>query len=86
MSNLQVVARRCPVMSKALAVQGARNGQRGFASRAAGAPSAKLFRPPVGNRALHTTDKHPASLNEATYRNSEQGKNNTPMLCSMSAN
>lgn len=74
MTNLQVVARRCPVMSKALAVQGARSGQRGFSTRPAGVSSTRLFRAPVGNRALHTTGKHPASLSEGEYRKGEQGK------------
>jgi 5-aminolevulinate synthase len=35
MSNLQTIARRCPVMGKAMAVQTARNSKTGFAALAA---------------------------------------------------
>ncbi|KAJ5183096.1 hypothetical protein N7492_000712 [Penicillium capsulatum] len=75
-SNLQVVARRCPVMSRALAVQSARNGHRRFSSPTAGVSSPRSFRAPVGSRALHTTDKHPASLSQGNYRTREQAHPN----------
>lgn len=74
MSNLQVLARRCPVMSKALAVQSARmNGTKGFTSSTAGVSTVKPFRPPTAKRALHTTSGHPASLAPGTYEKNEQG-------------
>lgn len=71
MSNLQVLARRCPVMSKALAVQSARMcGTKRFTSSAAGiAP----LRPATAKRALHTTGGHPASLTPNTYEKNGQG-------------
>ncbi|KAJ5908208.1 hypothetical protein N7495_000890 [Penicillium taxi] len=70
MSNLQVLARRCPIMSKALAVQSARmGGTKHFTSCAAGVP--KPFRAPA-KRALHTTGGNPASLEPGTYEKSEQ--------------
>ena len=74
MSNLQVLARRCPVMSKALAVQSARmSGAKRFTSSAAGISTIKPFCAPSAKRALHTTSGHPASMAEGTYENNEQG-------------
>lgn len=75
MSNLQVLARRCPVMSKALAVQNARmTGTKHFTSCAAGIGGLKPFRAPTGKRALHTTGGHPASLAPGTYEKNERGR------------
>lgn len=75
MSNLQVLARRCPVMSKALAVQSARmSGTKRFTSCAAGVSSVKPFKAPTGKRALHTTGGHPASLATGTYEKNGQGE------------
>ncbi|KAJ5263558.1 hypothetical protein N7478_011163 [Penicillium angulare] len=77
MSNLQVLARRCPVMSKALAVQSARingAGTKRFTSSAAGVSTVRAFRPPApgDKRMLHTTDGHPASLAPGSYQKNEQ--------------
>lgn len=70
MSNLQVVARRCPVMSKALAVQSARmSGLKRFSTSAAATAPMR----PMGRRALHTTGGHPASVAPGTYEKTEQG-------------
>lgn len=75
MSNLQVLARRCPVMSKALAVQSARLGSaKRFTSSAAGVSAVKPFLAPTGKRALHTTGGHPASAAPGTYKKNEQGE------------
>lgn len=75
MSNLQVLARRCPVMSKALAVQSARlSSTKRFTSSAAGVPAAKPFLAPSNKRALHTTGGHPASAAPGTYKKNEQGE------------
>ncbi|KAJ5619434.1 hypothetical protein N7510_003418 [Penicillium lagena] len=72
MSNLQVLARRCPVMSKALAVQSSRmGGTKRFTSYAAGVGGIKPFCP-AGKRALHTTGGHPASLAPGTYEKNER--------------
>ncbi|KAJ5495437.1 hypothetical protein N7539_000553 [Penicillium diatomitis] len=70
MSNLQVVARRCPVMSKALAVQSARmSGLKRFSSSSSTAAAAPLR--PMSKRALHTTGGHPASVAPGTYEKTE---------------
>ncbi|OQD65883.1 hypothetical protein PENPOL_c005G07264 [Penicillium polonicum] len=73
MSNLQVLGRRCPVMSKALAVQSARlSGSKRFTSRAAGVSGIQSMRVPTGKRALHTTGGHPASLASGGYEKNER--------------
>ncbi|KAJ6072371.1 hypothetical protein N7467_010456 [Penicillium canescens] len=75
MSNLQVLARRCPVMSKALAVQSARlHGTKRFTSCAAGVTGMQPLRAPTGKRALHTTGGHPASLASGGYEKNERGR------------
>ncbi|KAJ5536745.1 hypothetical protein N7513_009931 [Penicillium frequentans] len=73
MSNLQVLARRCPVMSKALAVQSARMSEaKRFTSSTAGVPTMKPFRAPTEKRSLHTTGGHPASVAPGSYEKNEQ--------------
>ena len=74
MSNLQTLARRCPVMSKALAVQSARlsNAKR-FTSCAAGVAGIQPLRVPSGKRVLHNTGGHPASLASGGYEKTERG-------------
>ncbi|KAI9924418.1 hypothetical protein ASPWEDRAFT_167395 [Aspergillus wentii DTO 134E9] len=75
MSNLQVLARRCPVMSKALAVQSSRlAGTKRFTSSAAGVTGLnnKYFRAHQTNRALHTTAGNGASLSEESYKKNER--------------
>ena len=87
MSNLQVLARRCPVMSKALAVQTARmSGAKRFTSCAAGVSSIKPLRAPIGKRSLHTTDNHPASLAEGNYEKNQQGMGYENMTVSFISN
>ncbi|KAJ5463186.1 hypothetical protein N7475_008130 [Penicillium sp. IBT 31633x] len=77
MSNLQTLARRCPVMSKALAVQSARlSGTKRFTSCAAGVAGIQPLRVPTGKRALHTTGGHPASLASGGYEKTERGNPN----------
>lgn len=82
MSNLQVLGRRCPVMSKALAVQSARlNGSKRFTSRAAGAAALQAMQVPAGKRNLHSSSGHPASLASRGYAKNERGKLNLSGLC-----
>jgi 5-aminolevulinate synthase len=82
MSNLQVLGRRCPVMSKALAVQSARlHGSKRFTSCAAGVASMQPLRAPTGKRALHTTGGHPASLASGGYEKNERGKPSSSNAC-----
>jgi len=57
MSNLQIVARRCPVMGKALAVQSARSGN-SFLAGAYGGTRAYHSKVPRAN--LHTTQRQEA--------------------------
>lgn len=52
MSNLQIVARRCPVMSKALAVQSARNGNAVLAGAFGGS---RAYHSKVPRARIHTT-------------------------------
>lgn len=78
MSNLQVLARRCPVMSKALAVQSSRmSGTKRFTSCAAGVAGLNNKRPlPTSYpqvAGLHTTAGNGASLEEESYKKNEQG-------------
>lgn len=61
MSNLQTIARRCPVMGKALAVQTAKFGKNGFASTTAlGAVRAYSGNMSTGRARLHTSPSHEA--------------------------
>ncbi|RAH68259.1 5-aminolevulinic acid synthase HemA [Aspergillus aculeatinus CBS 121060] len=72
MSNLQVLARRCPVMSKALAVQSARlaNTKR-FTSGVAGMDP-RYFRPVPTKRALHSTSGNGADVAPNVYKDSQR--------------
>lgn len=79
MTNLQVLARRCPVMSKALAVQSSRmSGTKRFASCAAGVAglNKRPLRTSLGHQqvaGLHTTAGNGASLEAEAYKKNEQG-------------
>lgn len=56
MSNLQTMARRCPIMGKALAVQTAKTGQYGLGGAAAiGAIRAMSSKLSSGKAKLHTS-------------------------------
>ncbi|KAB8078064.1 pyridoxal phosphate-dependent transferase [Aspergillus leporis] len=75
MSNLQVLARRCPVMSKALAVQSARlTSTKRFTSCAAGVAGLgnKHARPSLGKRALHSTSGNGANVSAEVYKNTQR--------------
>lgn len=75
MSNLHVAARRCPVMSKALAVQSSRQSvTKRFTSGAAGVAGAKSLRTCPAKRDLHTTNGNGASLNPGGYEKSDRGE------------
>ncbi|KAL4980232.1 mitochondrial 5-aminolevulinate synthase [Aspergillus desertorum] len=76
-SNLQRIARRCPVMSKALAVQSARmTGTKRFTSSAAGVPGAgagapKATRASPGKRALHSTGGSGANMSTEFHKGTQ---------------
>ncbi|KAL4991191.1 mitochondrial 5-aminolevulinate synthase [Aspergillus falconensis] len=78
MTNLQRIARRCPVMSKALAVQSARmTGTKRFTSSAAGVPSAgasapKPTRASPGKRSLHSTGGNGANMSTEFHKGTQQ--------------
>ncbi|KAK6353591.1 mitochondrial 5-aminolevulinate synthase [Orbilia brochopaga] len=61
MSNLQVLARRCPVMGKALAVQSARNGMNSVTSRIGGIRAGGLS-PPAAQRRSYVVPTKAANL------------------------
>ncbi|PWY70217.1 tetrapyrrole biosynthesis, 5-aminolevulinic acid synthase [Aspergillus heteromorphus CBS 117.55] len=74
-SNLQVLARRCPVMSKALAVQSARLAHtKRFTSCAAGVAgmNSKYSRPATTKRALHSTAGNGADVAPNVYKESQR--------------
>lgn len=75
MSSLHVAARRCPVMSKALAVQSSRQSvTKRFTSGAAAVAGAKSLRTCPAKRDLHTTNGNGASLNPGGYEKSDRGE------------
>jgi 5-aminolevulinate synthase len=74
MSNLQTIARRCPVMGKALAVQTAKSSKVGFGGVAAiGAIRAFSGRVASGKANLHTSQHHEARAVEDTLFGRESG-------------
>jgi 5-aminolevulinate synthase len=77
MSNLQVIARRCPVMSKALAVQSSRlASSKRFTAALSAAPEFKNLAK-VGGRcpmsaSLHTTAGNGASVEVGAYEKNDK--------------
>ncbi|PGH23437.1 5-aminolevulinate synthase, mitochondrial [Polytolypa hystricis UAMH7299] len=80
-SNLQVIARRCPIMSKALAVQSSRLGSAkafgtvavGGGCRANAVASVKAASAvPPGKKRLHTSASKEASVDQESYRKYER--------------
>lgn len=71
MSNLQIIARRCPIMGKALAVQTAKAGKMGLG----GAAAIRTFSGRVnsGKAKLHTSRPYEARAVEGILVN-EKGK------------
>lgn len=70
MSNLQTIARRCPIMGKALAIQTAKSGKMGVAG--AGAVAAiRAFSGKVntGKAKLHTSRSQEARAVEGIFAN-----------------
>lgn len=78
-SNLQVVARRCPVMSKALAVQSARIAStRAFSTFASGVAGvtkdAKALRVVAGKKRFHTSTSKNTKIDPDVVRKYENGE------------
>jgi 5-aminolevulinate synthase len=72
MSNLQTIARRCPVMGKALAVQSAKSGKMGLGGVAA-IGAMRTFAGKTGRARLHTSRAHEARPMEDTIFGREKG-------------
>ncbi|KAF2238637.1 5-aminolevulinate synthase-like protein [Viridothelium virens] len=70
MSNLQVLARRCPVMGKALAVQSARSGHVNFANAAYS--GIRAYHSKIGRAKMHTTSPMEAQAIEVGLTRSEE--------------
>ena len=68
-TDLQFIARRCPVMNKALAVQSARLGRRNYGKVAAGTGVVKSLL----EKKLHTSAEKKASVDTNTFRPAQQG-------------
>jgi len=76
MSNLQVLARRCPVMGKALTVQSARNG----ASLGGVFGGARAYHSKGYRANLHTSSAKQAQVHHEVPRNVGDGKHVLPVL------
>jgi len=74
MSNLQTIARRCPIMGKAMAHQSAKSGKIGLGGVAAiGAVRAFTNKPSAGKARLHTSRTHAARAVEDTLFGRDNG-------------
>ena len=81
MSNLQVYARRCPIMGKALAVQSARTGNTLLAGAYGGM---RAYHSRAGRARLHTsTSKEAQAVNIEDFR-PKQGRFTYVFLCTSS--
>jgi hypothetical protein len=70
MSNLQVLARRCPIMGKALAVQSARNGNNALAGAFGGV---RAYHTRVNRAKLHTSAPKEAQAVDIESLRGKQG-------------
>lgn len=70
MSNLQVLAKRCPIMGKALAVQSARTGNSALAGAFGGA---RAYHTRVSRARLHTSTPKEAQAVDIESLRSKQG-------------
>jgi 5-aminolevulinate synthase len=80
MSNLQTIARRCPVMGKALAVQTAKSSKVGLGGVAAiGAIRAFSGKISAGKAKLHTSQHHEARAVEDPLFGRDKGMIDDPL-------
>lgn len=70
-TNLQFIARRCPVMNKALAVQSARIRTSSYSTAAA---SACMVKSMIMKKRLHTSAGKKANMDTRIYQDREQGR------------
>ena len=80
MSNLQIVARRCPVMGKALALQSARSGNSFLAGAYGGT---RAYHSKVARANLHTTQRQDARPLEPERTRADYGRSSA-VFCSCS--
>lgn len=73
MSNLQVLARRCPVMGKALAVQSARSGNASM-NGAYGAAFVRAYHAKVNRANIHTSSAKEAQAVDVNVVHDADGK------------
>lgn len=71
MSNLQVLAKRCPIMGKALAVQSARSGNSALAGAFGGV---RAYHSRVDRAKLHTSAPKTAQAVDIETLRSKQGE------------
>jgi 5-aminolevulinate synthase len=71
MSNLQVLARRCPIMGKALAVQSSRNGNNALAGAFGGV---RAYHTRVNRAKLHTSAPKEAQAVDIENLRGKQGR------------
>lgn len=79
MSNLQTIARRCPVMGKAMAVQTAQAGKMGLGGVAA-MGAMRSFTGKTGRARLHTSRAHEARPMEDTIFGREKSTLKLPAI------
>ena len=72
-TNLQFIARRCPVMNKALAVQSARMQHRGIAKVATTTGTVKSLL----EKKLHTTSEKKASVETNVFHKGKQSESDS---------
>ena len=82
MSNLQIIARRCPVMGKALAVQGSRSGNSALAGAFGGT---RAYHAKVPRAKLHTTTPKEAQVGEMSNVRRDHAPFSPPMAKSADA-
>ncbi len=70
-TNLQFIARRCPVMNKALAVQSARMRTSTYPTRA---PSVGIVKSMMLKKRLHTSAEKKAHIDTRIYRKEDEGQ------------
>jgi 5-aminolevulinate synthase len=73
MSKLQVLANRCPIMSKAIAVQSAQYGRRAMMSRAAGLRAFGTHHK-TARGGIHTSRENVRPVERPMFNGSEKGR------------
>ena len=80
MSNLQVLAKRCPIMGKALAVQSARSGNSALAGAFGGV---RAYHSRVDRAKLHTSTPKTAQAVDIDSIRPKQGESTSSVKCAI---